>query len=495
MKLEQSSSSDGTATRKPLHLLSLVTDVLHTDKYHRGNSARPGVFGGESKCFTPTLVELASSCIRDRESHEGKTLKSLLNYWAVNKLIPTEDLQTLKDKAAGGTKARHYLLPDYHGYASVAERCNLPAAYMLEPMIRHPERPIDRNELKVPKFDSKPASPRVRKLLDNFFENIDLKYEPTADNPSGETSKYNLWLDPMGQLVKRDKATGDTSVVCNGYGWSAKFCQDMQKHGLPGTIKIAREDMARMEEDEQVREPPQRRHDEQRHSSPRRQREFIEGQRSRRGRRDSRSRSRSRSGYRSDSSYDSRYSRSRSRDRHYNHRHDSSKSHEPARRDENPQGRPPPNMSNRAPHQPGSKWPLQGNSRDNASTYPPSFGSQNYGPGFVPPPPPSIPPNFSMPPFPPPHLAGTFPFPQGQFPPQMRLAGFPPPPPQLSGFPPPPPNIGPFGGQHGDQQGFNCVQRGGYSSHSPGSRSNHNSNNRGGGYGNGGGSGHARERF
>ncbi|KAH7079501.1 hypothetical protein FB567DRAFT_449438, partial [Paraphoma chrysanthemicola] len=255
------------AARSRFAPLLIVNDVLHTDKYHQRSTAKSGIFTKESGSFIAELVELASACIVEKGSQAEAKLRAMLNYWAVNLLVSTDDLKGARERAddailiaQGGTpvRKRNYLLPEYHGDRN-APWYDLPAAYMLDQMITKPNRPIDPRRIKVAKLDKKPVSSHVRKLLDNYFENIDLKYVPTGDNPTGETRKYRLWLDPMGQLVKQDKESGETNTVCNGYGWSTKLCQDMQKDGVPETIRIAREEAQREEEMVMARPPPQQR--------------------------------------------------------------------------------------------------------------------------------------------------------------------------------------------------------------------------------------------
>ncbi|EAT81610.2 hypothetical protein SNOG_11111 [Parastagonospora nodorum SN15] len=256
-----------TAARGRFVPLLIINDVLHTDKYHQRNTGKTGIFGRESMSFIPELIELAAAYSPEKDSQAEKKLRALLNYWAINQLLSADDLKSLQEQAeealliAQGVtpvRRRNYLLPEYHGDRN-APWHELPASYMLEQMIKHPNRPIDPRRIKVAKFDKKPVSAHVRKLLDNYFENIDLKYVPTGDNPNGETKKHKLWLDPMGQLVKQNKETGEIDTVYNGYGWSMKLCQDMQEDGVPQTIKVAREEAQREEDMEVLRPAPQQR--------------------------------------------------------------------------------------------------------------------------------------------------------------------------------------------------------------------------------------------
>ncbi|KAJ4401049.1 hypothetical protein N0V91_008189 [Didymella pomorum] len=447
------------AVRNRHDLLLVVNDALHTDKYHRDSTSKLGLLGKEMTSQLAELVELAASCAVEKGSQVENKLRAIINFWAVNQLIGQDVFKTLKEaadesllQAQGGApiRKRNYLLPEYHGDRT-APWYELPASYMLDQMIKQPNRPLDPHRIKVTRFDKKPVSTHVRKLLDSYFENLDLKHTLTGDNPTGETNKYNLWLDPMGQIVKRDKETGETTTATNGYGWSMKFCQDMQKDGVPESIKTLREDAERMEA------APERQGDQRRYSrSPRRRRSSSASSRGRdRGRR-----SRSDS-YASRSSYDSR---SRSRSRHHDRRRRSLRDDGRGRNErdkgfgdrENDIKRPQPRPTERIQPQSGQWNGHQGPKRNNQGSpghsqftlnVPQNF-TTNYSQAPQPP--------FDAPPFPPPPpMPNQFPgaFPMQPFPPPpppMQFqgpGGFPggvppPPPPNFSGpYPPPPPNI------------------------------------------------------
>jgi hypothetical protein len=453
------------ATRSRIVPLLVINDVLHTDKFHLRSTAKGGIFSRESMSYLPELIELAASYISEKDSQAEKKLRAILNYWAINQLISADDFKVLQDRtdealliAQGGTpvRRRNYLLPEYHGDRN-APWHDLPASYMLEQMIKHRDRPIDPRRIRAAKLDKKPVSTHVRKLLDDYFENIDLKYVPTGDNPTGETKKYKLWLDPMGQIVKRDKDTGETNTVCNGYGWSIKLCQDMQKDGIPESIRQAREE-AQREEEMELSQPPaqQQRNDRRISPSPQRGRSTSSDSQRERGRRNY-SRHSSRSSY--DSRQDSRSkgrNRSRSsrrispqpgrtksddRGRKYNDK-DREELRAPPRpygrdtssagqqwaatsvSDRNQQGAPSNNQYPTLPHNIAQGFSQSQQSSSSAPPFPiqphmPQFPGQFPAQPFPPPPPP------------PPFQPGAFP---GGIPP--------PPPPNYSGpFPPPPPNL------------------------------------------------------
>lgn len=466
--------------RNRMDLLLIVSDVLHTDKFHRRSATKQGYVGSECGGFVVDLIEQAAACITEKGSQLETKLRAIINYWAVNQLVSADILKACRDRAdetlfiaQGGTpvRKRNYLLPEYHGDRT-APWYDLPASYMLEPMIKHPKRPIDASQIKIQKLDKKPVSPHVRNLLDNFFEKVDLKYLPTGDNPTGETPKYKLSLDPMGQVIKHDKETGETATVANGYGWSMKFCQDMQKHGVPENIKIAREDIRRMEEDV---EPAPDMSATRRNDRRQRRSSSSDSDYRRERRRYSRSRSRSYTRRGSDSSYDSRRSppRSRSRDMGQGRRKVSPRqgrrgSDDRDQRFENRgpnQLRQPPRPQDRDGHQRESQWDRNTHGSPGNQYQAPPMPPHNHAQPYSQPPQPP----FNAPPFPPPpgQFQGQYSMPMPPFgvppppPPQLQgAAGFapPPPPPNYNGpWPPPPPNMNvpPNGPQQHTQYGNN----------------------------------------
>ena len=237
------------AARNRIDLLLVVSDVLHSEKYHQAEDAPANMAVG-LKSHIAELAELAAQAIPGKDSHLEERLKRLINFWIDTDCITADAFKCLKERVTDGLAVaqgaapqlkKTYALPAYFG-DTTRPWSELSASYMLEPLLRNPNRPIDGGAIEVMKFDKKQPSERVQKLLENYFDNIDLSYRPTADNPTGETKKFKLWLDPMGQLVKQNKETGETATVGNGYGWSTKFCQDMQEKGVPGSVAKLREE-------------------------------------------------------------------------------------------------------------------------------------------------------------------------------------------------------------------------------------------------------------
>ncbi|KAF1967485.1 hypothetical protein BU23DRAFT_542802 [Bimuria novae-zelandiae CBS 107.79] len=459
------------AARNRIDILLVVSDVLHSDKYHRDGS-EPANFAAMAKPSIEELVELAALAAPGKESTAEKKLKALINFWASRECISTDDFNSLRERvdeglavAQGATpqRKRTYALPDWFGDRS-APWHELSASYMVEPLVQNPGCPIPANAINATRFDQRQPSERVRNLLENYFENIDLDYRPTGDNPTGETKKYKLWLDPMGQLVKQNKETRETTIVYNGYGWSTKFSQEMQDNGVPDRVTALRQehkDKAAQKMRESRWNSPPRDYD-RGPRSPGRRYSYSSPSRSPSSS-CSRSRSRSRSRTRS-------HSRSSSYGKHNSKaRWNSSKNEKnfgPSQRNFNaqkphypqgvPQGvppqvfpppmsQPPHSMSGIVPPPPPPPGPYPGYSMPG---FPPPPPPQHFQGGGAPPPPPLPPANF-----------------QGQFYGAPNAAGFHNPAHQFSSSPPNyPRNTGGYAGQQQGnfRGGFQGGQRGGY---------------------------------
>ncbi|KAJ4293669.1 hypothetical protein N0V90_008953 [Kalmusia sp. IMI 367209] len=450
------------AARNRLDILLIVSDVLHAIQFHREDSAAQGNVVASLRPYIEDLVELAALAGPGKNSLVEKKLKAMVNFWVTSGCIAVDDFNSISERAVEGLavaqgatpqRKRTYALPEWFGDRSVPWY-ELSASYMVEPLLKNPDRPIPANAIIATRFDQKQPSERVRKLLENYFENIDLQYVPTADNPSGETKKHRLWLDPMGQLVKQNKETGETTTVCNGYGWSLNFCKEMQENGIPDKVTELREDhneKARIIRESRwnstsrdpsrgLRSPPRRRYS---YSS------------------DSRSRSRTRSRSSSSGKYN-RVDRSRSRDndsdRYEDRRPRSSRndgriySERPNRFDDRRESDrgllPSEHITRERLDDRQSRW------NDDQSSYPDASRNNFVGPPQQPTAffsPGAFPSQVSQPPTIP-RVIAPLP-PPGQYP-GFPMPGFPPPPPPPGHFhasiprhPPPPPNFqGPYQG-------------------------------------------------
>lgn len=486
------SATPAKARRNRLDVLLVVNDVLHADRYHCKDGAVPGNLAVSLQPYIENLAGLAAEVVDGKGSLIEQKLKAVINFWASSGCISVDDFKNIRERVEEGLavaqgaiplRKRTLALPEWHGDRNVAWH-ELPASYMVEPLLEHPQRPVPAKVISATRFDQKQPSDHVRKALETYFEDIDLAYVPTAGNPTGESKKYKLWLDNMGQLVKQNKENGETTTVCNAYGWSLDFCQGMQENGIPDKVQELREKhkvKAQTNNSSRWNSPP-RISSRQSRSPPRRRYSSSSADRSR-----SRSRSSSYGAYNPDdrprsrdNDRDKRDDRRRpsSRDDHRDYNQRSSRF---AERGESERGRPASEYEGRGyRNDRQSRWNdnqrggYQDSGRDNANraSHQPGFApqgnfNQNLQPhpnpgGIPPPPPPALGqqyPGFPMPGFLPPHLA------QGQFP-----AGAPP-----TQVPPPiPPNFqgqfpgAPFNMMQGQNNAYSYGNNASGHGHNPG---------------------------
>lgn len=447
-----------------------------------------------------------ASYLQEKDTKFEKTLRAVFKYWRVNELLSPEVVDSTVERthkmlrvaqgdALPEPEKRVYTLPEWFGDRA-APWSDLPASYMLEPMLKHRDRPIDASETRIRRFKEKQPSERVCELLDDYFENVDLCYKPSHSNPMGDNVTYKLWLDRMGHMVKQDKKSGSKSAMANGYGWSTGICEDMDEEGMPQDVMKARADYAstRRGFDAPDYDTRRRRHSSDRSRSPSRRRYSSSGSeydRRKRPRSRSRTRSRSRSSYDSrddrpstrdsDRSYGASRQQGRSEDKNYNERrHDSNNNIKDL-----DQRRPPTDSHPRVPSQPNNLSNWQGHNASNQNNYsgPPNpnifpnpgnnYG-QPYAPGFQPPPAPPAPPQYPgqfMPPFQPPFSG----------PPGGPMPGMPAPPNFNGPFPNAYPPLGGFPGNFGNN---NFANNPGFGGFNPGGFQGNNFNGRGGYRGN-----------
>ena len=69
------------AARNRMDLLLIVNDVLHTDKFHRRNTIKQGIFSDECESFVVDLIEQGAVCITERASQLELKLRAIINYY------------------------------------------------------------------------------------------------------------------------------------------------------------------------------------------------------------------------------------------------------------------------------------------------------------------------------------------------------------------------------------------------------------------------------
>lgn len=230
-------------------ILLVINDVLHSDTHHRESENTSATVANALKHRIGDLVELAALAVPGKTSLAETKLKAIIDLWASSGYISAADSVDLHERVADGRavaqgatpqQRKTHKLPEWFGNRNVPWH-ELSASYMIEPLLKKPGRPIVAGTINVMPFDQKQPSDRVRTLLETYLENSDLQCLSTGDKPTGETKKYKFRLDSSGQLIKQNKATGETSTVYNSYGWSTELCKQLQDNALPDRVSELRE--------------------------------------------------------------------------------------------------------------------------------------------------------------------------------------------------------------------------------------------------------------
>ncbi|KAF2871292.1 hypothetical protein BDV95DRAFT_573693 [Massariosphaeria phaeospora] len=254
-----------------LGLFGVLSDVLHRKFFHpvdpHGSPSTDVVSSMEPILeITEKLIEEGAAHEKAVAHHHPGIISSILEFWRMNQILTDREWYLMKQAQKKGrdraestretgaipwpqSKSK-YTLPNYSGVDDRLLWYELPASTMLDPMIKNHVKPIFPNALRREPFKTDYAGDDVSEALDDYFEDLDLEWTPTADNPTGETASHRLWIDSMGHLHKRNKQTGEVKSMGNGYGWSLDFCKQMKLFDIPKNIIAAR--MAYMKENMNV---------------------------------------------------------------------------------------------------------------------------------------------------------------------------------------------------------------------------------------------------
>ncbi|KAF2657130.1 hypothetical protein K491DRAFT_757034 [Lophiostoma macrostomum CBS 122681] len=467
-------ASSAKSLRNRLDILLVISDVLHTLKFHtEGGTSAPIHFAP----YIEELVGLIGICLTTKDTQIERKLKGLIKYWHANAFLDPEHLNSIIEGASGLIRVAQghppaevkevvHTLPDWFGEQSASWH-NAPTSYMLERTIKQPARVVPADSMRVNRFSKKHPTATVSGLLDEYFATVDLlktpvSYEPVDDiNEIGNISP-DMRPDVLGRVVKEAQGSTATSTANNGYGWSGAFAEDIQANDLPERVLEVRENHAgKMDLDEP--EDEHGHHGRYRHTPQFRRRRYSSSaseyqRKPYRGRNDSRSSSGS--SYRSrdrSSSCDSQLPRP---SRFTDDDDDDVRRPAPDPRSHDAAGPLYPSVNSEylPAHDLPRGFPQTSHNQPyHPANFVPPPPTTNMAANSFPPPPPSFPALFPMPPYPPP-----FPLPTG-----VPMTGMPAPLPNIP-FPPmgqiPNQPYGNFGNNvnYGNNTGYSAFNRGGF---------------------------------
>ena len=249
-KHQQAAVASPSTSRRRLHLLYLIHDLLHHTKYHEQTNTR--LFSTFSSSAQPFLVELIQFTASDCRSRVRSKLHGLLDIWEEDRYYSIEYIRKLRETArsavegetasptngaahpaepAKSTRDPPFVMPATHGDASVSYY-DLPAGNMMPHIMPNSSAPIRSDQVKALQFLAGPADQGLVNAVKDFLHDI-RKITGDDEDPNGDDVVADT--DDLGQTSYRDEA-GDIDGGDTYYGWSRSFCEKMRHR------KMGRED-------------------------------------------------------------------------------------------------------------------------------------------------------------------------------------------------------------------------------------------------------------
>ncbi|UNI19664.1 hypothetical protein JDV02_005837 [Purpureocillium takamizusanense] len=293
--------------RRRLHVLYIVSDVLHHVVVRQGNTGFAALWGAQ----LPDMVMAASFFDVEKSPKHIAKVRDLLDIWEERQYVPTALLARLRETVSlGSDKHSGYPIfpkeedatqpaesaprsePYVHGDPSLPWH-EQPAGCWLPHLKRGSTNPIRPEQIRPLTIYPTPNDDELDRLVDETVREVNDMYRP---KPLAEVAGCDV--NALGQIINPDLPAEQQR---NYYGWSAEFCGWMkERFGPRKDSPGARESRSRSRDAYSSRS---------RSVSPSRSRKR------RRVSSASRSRSRSRHQNRSDRSRQRRSSYSRSRSR------------------------------------------------------------------------------------------------------------------------------------------------------------------------------------
>lgn len=239
---------DGSSPRKKrLHILYLISDLLHHTKYHIQNSSAFPTLAENIWTHLAELFRIACSYDASRSRSQNRKIENLLSIWTVHGYYDDSSIQKLRDviakstngdamvadessKTLNGTSAStlddeksdvRCFMPATHGDSSTPYY-DLPVGNMMPHIFPNSTTPINPQLLKPLQFGKASANDDLLMAVRKFMKDISMNV--------GSANHDNMCIDinDLGQPTFRDGTTGDSIEADGYYGWSRDFCEKMR---------------------------------------------------------------------------------------------------------------------------------------------------------------------------------------------------------------------------------------------------------------------------
>ena len=237
--------------QKQLHILYLISDLLHYTKYHSGSQTKFAVL---TRCLQPHVLDLIESGSSFNILHSPKyhaKVKELLNTWVDKGYFEPSYISTLQDaivtaNTLSETKADKQnpndgkvncsqaargdappLMPGSHGDPSVPFY-DLPAGNFVPHIIPNSTSSINPRLVKPLQFKPGPANDRLVLALEDFMQDANSIFE----NVPADLVHLDGDIDALGQPLSRGGTGWSTKDSEAYYGWSKSFCKRMKRRSV-----------------------------------------------------------------------------------------------------------------------------------------------------------------------------------------------------------------------------------------------------------------------
>ena len=230
-------------SRRRLHILYLVNDVLHHTEFH---ISKPSPFSGFREALQPYLVDLVRLVSSGSRPRTLERIEIVLQCWRSESYFSEEYLARLREavvqdsnkvteagsgaSAAANTTSIHgskdqpHIMPATHGDPSTPFY-DLPAANLMPHIIPNKAVPIHPDDVQPLQFTAGPAEEGLVVAMQDFMSSVaDLEH---ADSHWQKEDMVVEDIDELGQVSFRNKA--DELVAGRTYyGWTRAFCGKMR---------------------------------------------------------------------------------------------------------------------------------------------------------------------------------------------------------------------------------------------------------------------------
>ncbi|KAL8402257.1 hypothetical protein RB596_008860 [Gaeumannomyces avenae] len=244
-----------SAKRKRLHLLYIISDVLH----HTRTVDKNDTFAAGLEQTLPAIFKSASSF--SKSPKHIKKLHDLVSLWEERSYLLSPEIPAkLREAIAAGSaaisssnvaeadgqrggkaggapapaKEAPFLLPSTHGDPSTAWY-DLPAANWLHVLEPNSTRAVDPARIKPLELNPGAADVHLVEAVKSLLADVDRQYSSDVGViGAADENDPSVSIDQMGERVELDEITGKILGGTTYYGWSRDFCLKMKARRKQG---------------------------------------------------------------------------------------------------------------------------------------------------------------------------------------------------------------------------------------------------------------------